>query len=69
MSDKLSHPEPEAGEDPIKWYAYPWHWLQLFAWHLWPQNDCPYCWWYRGVMIGAILAALIVGGIAWLKFP
>lgn len=41
---------------PIEWI---WHWLQLFAWYLWPENDCPYCWWYRGVGIGLLLGGII----------
>lgn len=51
-------PGPDKGEDPIKWWMYPWHWLQLAAWHVWPSNDCIYCFFYRGVILGLIAGSI-----------
>jgi hypothetical protein len=50
--------EPEVSErmNPVQ---YTWHLLQLFAWALWPKNDCPYCWWYRGVAVGLLLGGIV----------
>jgi len=52
-------------QDPLHWYDYPWYWLKLLAWYLWPENGCMYCFFYRGVMLGIGLVILL-GGITWL---
>ena len=39
-------------QDPLHWYDYPWYWLKLLAWYLWPDQ--------RFVVLPAIIVAVYV---------
>ena len=58
----MNQPDEPVVEERMNPLQYAWHVLQLAAWYLWPENDCPYCWFYRGVGIG-ITGGFLLGYI------
>lgn len=54
-----TRPDKPTVVDGMKWYQKVWHVLQLAAWYVWPSNNCIYCFFYRGVLIGMVVGGLI----------